>query len=408
MIQKLRRKFVLVLMSVVTVFLAALLTGMYASNAAHYRQASLDALHSAIVEGERARGSMPMTVVETSHNGQLRVLLNQIYFMTDAQIADAVTQVRSIGTESGVLPAQNLRYRCEAFGPGRMRYAFADTYAETLSLRAQAVNSAIIGAIAFLGLLVFSIMLSKWMVRPVQEAWTRQRQFVADASHELKTPLTVALSNVDMVLSQPGPGTEKNRRRLDIAKIELLHMKDLVEKLLALARADVDDRQAPVRPLTPVNLSYLWTCCVSSFEPVFFEAGRQLTSEIDPGCHVPGDERKLSELASILLDNACKYSFPGSIVRISLRHGGKNRVHLTVENQGEAIPPEALERIFDRFFRIDPSRGEVFGYGLGLSIAKEIVSLHRGKIWAESSGTHTAFHVVLPAVSPGQAETQKS
>lgn len=396
MIQKLRRKFMLVLMSVMTVFLAALLVGIYLSNAAHYRQLSLDTLRSAAMDGERARGSMPLIVVETEPNGQIRVLLNQLYFMSETELFDAVIHAWEAGAEWGDIPEQNLRYLRWERGPGRVRYAFADTYGEMRSLCAQAVNSSIIGAAAFLGLLLFSVVLSRWIIRPVQEAWNKQRQFVADASHELKTPLTVALSNVDMALTASGPDSnEKNRRRLDITKTELLRMKDLVEKLLSLARADVEDRRT-AEPFAPVNFSYLLTCSISSFEPVFFDAGRRLSSEIVPNCYVTGDQGKLAELISILLDNACKYSLDGSAVAVRLACVNKKWLHLTVENDGAAIPSDALPRIFDRFFRADSSRGETSGYGLGLSIAYEISALHRGKIWAESAANHTVFHVRLP------------
>lgn len=397
MIQRLRRKFVLVLMSAVTLFLAVLLVGMYVSNAAHYRQSSFDTLRTAVIDGERARGSMPLVVAEVAPDGQVRVLLNQIYFLTDADIAAAITEAQNSNPASGELPDRNLRYLRLANGPGQVRYAFADTYGETRSLHAQAVYSAMIGAAAFLGLLIFSVILSGWIVRPVQEAWTKQRQFVADASHELKTPLTVALSNVEMALSASGSVPDgKNRRRLDITKIELLRMKGLVEKLLVLARADVDDGQISAQPLIPVDFSYLLTCSVSSFEPLFFDAGRQLHSEIVPGCCVTGNPEKLSELISILLDNACKYSFADSVITVCLTCDSRKWVHLTVENDGKEIPTEDLPRIFDRFFRVDQSRGEISGHGLGLSIAKEITSQHSGTLQASSESGHTTFLLSLP------------
>lgn len=409
MIRKLQRKFIAVLSGAVTVLLAALLIGLYLSNVFHYRQAGMDTLRNAVMEGERGHSAVPVTVVETGPGGRVLVLQNQPHFMTDDDISGAVAAVQKLQTETGALSEQNVRFFCIEVGPGRTRYAFAGLYGEQASLRAQAVSSAVIGILGALGALAFSIFLSKWITRPVQEAWDQQHQFVADASHELKTPLTVALSNVDMVISAEDQSPEvqgiggKNRRRLELTRAELLRMKDLVEKLLALARADVDKNRPKAEvPLLETDLSETVDRVVSLFEPVFFETGRQLMSEVVPSCRVMGREKELSELLAILLDNASKYSFPNSNITLRLFCENRGRHHLTVENEGAGIPQKDLHRIFDRFFRADESRGETPGYGLGLSIAKEIADSHGGKIWAESSGGHTVFHVMLPAAKAGR------
>ncbi len=403
MIRRLRWKFVLAFTSVASLFLTALLAGLYLSSAAHYRQASLETLRSVLLERGRPRGGAPVALAEESPPGQLRVVLNHIYPLTEEEIAQAAAEAGRMGTDSGDLPAQHLRFLRQGAGPGRTRYAFADTTGELASLRTQALHSLLIGAAALAGLLAFSLLLSKWMIRPIEEAWTRQRQFVADASHELKTPLTVALSNVDMALAAPAlPPNGKGRRRLDITKAELLRMKGLVEKLLALARMDAKEGRPPASPLAPVDLSYLLACSAASFEPLFFEAGRQLASAIAPGCHTRGDAGQLSQLAGILLDNACKYSAPGSTAFLRLERAKGGRLLLSIEDQGAPIPPEDLPRIFQRFYRADPSRGETPGYGLGLSIAHEIAAQHKGKIWAKSAGGRTVFYVELPCAPPAQ------
>ena len=395
MIAKLRRKFALVFMGVATGLLAALLIGLYLSNAAHYRRAGMEALLSALTEGQRTRGGAPTLAAETDPGGRVRVLYNQIFFMTGEEAAEAVAEARDSGRETGELPEKNLRFLRRAVGPGRVRYAFVDLYGERASLRAQLVSSVVVGGVAFCGFLIFSVLLSRWIVRPVEEAWKKQRQFTADASHELKTPLTVALSNVEMALSAPEAApAEKNRRRLDIVKIELLRMKELVEKLLALARGDAEEGRPAAGSFAPLDLTYLLTCSAASFEPVFFDAGRRLSAEIAPGCRITGDGEALSDLFGILLENACKYSAPGSTTEVGLRREG-GWLCLAVKNAG-TIPAEDLPHVFERFFRGDPSRGEVAGYGLGLSIAREIAVRHRGKIWAESAGGYTAFYVKFP------------
>ncbi len=399
MIRKLRIKFVAVLMSVVTVFLVALLGVLYFASSTHFRQSSMESLRNAIQEGNRASAIMPLIVADVSPLGDVRILTNQIPFITEEDIIADITLISSANTRSGFLKENRLRFMKRNIGPDIVRYAFADTNGEQSSLRALAMHSLWIGIAAFLGLFVFSLMLSGWIVRPVEEAWNKQKQFVADASHELKTPLTTALSNVDMMLSAPASiSTEKTKRRLDITKTELVRMKDLVGKLLTLAKADAGRAgDTKTESFSEVDLSQEIDLCASSFEPVFFDNGKILSSSIVPGCTVTGNPEKLRELTGILLDNACKYSCLGSTVKVTLSKDEKKRAHIAVENDGPQIPAESIKRIFERFYRIDESRGEIEGYGLGLAIAKEIAGEHKGEIYAESSANgHTVFHVKLP------------
>ena len=405
MIRRLRWKFVLVFMATAAVLLGVLLTWLYLSSSAYYRRASLENLHAALLDGPRARAPMPLAVIEVGPAGETAVLLDHLSFQGDVWLPEALEDALSKESPVGELPARHLRYLRQEIGPGRMRCAFVDTYGEMVSLRAQAIRYAAAGGGALAVLLAIGVALSRWMVRPVAEAWEKQRQFLADASHELKTPLTAALANVDMALSTAGlPGQGKNRRRMEIAKTELLRMKGLVEDMLALARADAGKGRAPAQPFAPVDMAYLLTCTQASFEPVFFEAGRQLQGKAAPGCFTAGDPAKLEELLRILLDNACKYSRPGTAVTGTLGREGGRWLHLTVENDGTPIPEGALPHLFDRFFRADPSRGEIPGYGLGLAIAQEITAQHKGKIWAISQGGHTAFHVLLPAKPQGSGK----
>lgn len=225
-------------------------------------------------------------------------------------------------------------------------------------------------------------------MRPVETAWNQQKQFVGDASHELKTPLTVILSNADMILTHPREDPERWAQNI---LAEAQHMKGLTQDLLSLARSESSDC-SPV--LETVDLSYLVTDSVLSFEPAAFEQGHELLHEEEPDLTVQGDASALSQLCGILLDNALKYSSPGGSVRVSLKAAGK-LARLTVSNEGIPIPKEDLTRIFERFYRSDPARhGE--GYGLGLAIAQRIAEQHRGKIWAESANGVNNFTVTLP------------
>lgn len=426
MIQKLRRKFIAANMLLVSVVLFAAMAAQTFSAFQRAREqvyrANLQALEwiqraeapnfefipnkerpprpPAGEEGRRPfAGYLPAFAVEIDDKGAvLSVQAGPGASVTQENAQALVDAALSQSGGHGTLPGQELSYLFRQGENGRRFFAFADNSWVGAAVRNQLLASLTVSAAALLAFFFISRFLARISVRPAQEAWERQRQFVADASHELKTPLTVALSNVDMALSVPNfPGEEKNRRRLEIADTELRRMKELVEKLLLLARADAEQTGEGTETCAEVDLSRLVEECISSFEPVFFDAGRRLSGELAPGCAVLGDRDKLKELTDILLDNACKYSGAGSAVLVRLTREDKE-CHLRVESDGPPIPPEELKHIFERFYRVDRSRGEVRGYGLGLSIAGEIVKRHGGEIWAESGGAgHTVFHVRLQA-----------
>ena len=290
--------------------------------------------------------------------------------------------------DSGDLSAHRLRY-AKRERPDGVLIAFADVSTEVRSLTELIKNSLIIGSLTLLVFFGASILLARWAVRPVETAWNQQKQFVADASHELKTPLTVILSNADMILTHPDESPDRWAQNI---LAEAQHMKGLTQDLLSLAHSE-DSAYAPV--METVDFSYLVTDSVLSFEPAAFEQGHELLHEEEPGLLLLGDASGLSQLCGILLDNALKYSLPGGAVKVSLKGAGK-LIRLSVSNEGAPIPEEDLTRIFERFYRSDPARhGE--GYGLGLAIARRITEQHRGKIWAESSEGINTFTVTLPS-----------
>ena len=170
-------------------------------------------------------------------------------------------------------------------------------------------------------------------------------------------------------------------------------MRGLVEDLLELAR--VDDGIART-VWTRVDLSRLVSDAVLTFEPVCFEAGLTLETDIQPDITVRGSESHLRQVAEILLDNARKYADPGGTVTVTLTRQGRRHCLLSVADPGEAISPEDLKNIFKRFYRADKARAMDHSYGLGLSIADSIVTDHHGKIWAESAGGINTFFVSLP------------
>lgn len=236
-----------------------------------------------------------------------------------------------------------------------------------------------------------SLFLSHLCIVPIEKAWKQQQEFVADASHELKTPLTVILANLAILKNHREETFAANEKYLKYIEEEAGHMSNLVNDLLFLAKNDAGI-EPPV--MERINLSDILYNCYLSFEAVAYEKGLQLETDIDENLCLLGVSEKLDRLCAILIDNACKYTQRKGTIHISL-HAKNAHILLKVTNSGAAIPKEQLAHLFERFYRVDEARtrGEA-GYGLGLSIAASIVKMHHGTIHAESSAVDgTSFLV---------------
>ena len=309
---------------------------------------------------------------------------------TDALTA-ILTDCLSQEADEGSLSDYSLRYLRQDDGL-YTQIAFVDISLETAALRQMMASYLRIGLLSLLLLAGASFLLSLRVTRPVERAWRQQRQFFSDASHELKTPLTVILSNAEMLETSDLP--ERESRWRDNILSESRQMRKLVEEMLTLSRTEDAQRKPTV---ADVDLSDLSEDCALAFEPVAFEAGKPLSWDVTPALTVSGDGEKLRRLLSILLDNAAKYGAPGEGIVLSLR-AERSQAVLSVSNGsgGHPIPPEELPRLFERFYRADASRGEQSGFGLGLPIAQAIAKEHHGALRAESDQQTTRFTFTLP------------
>ena len=309
---------------------------------------------------------------------------------TDALTA-ILTDCLAQEEDEGSLPGYALRYLRQDDGL-YTQIAFVDISLETAALRQMMASYLRIGLLSLLLLAGASFLLSLRVTRPVERAWRQQRQFFSDASHELKTPLTVILSNAEMLETSDLP--ERESRWRDNILSESRQMRKLVEEMLTLSRTEDAQRKPTV---ADVDLSDLSEDCALAFEPVAFEAGKPLSWNVTPGLTVSGDGEKLRRLLSILLDNAAKYGAPGEGIVLSLR-AERSQAVFSVSNGsgGHPIPPEELPRLFERFYRADASRGEQSGFGLGLPIAQAIAKEHHGALRAESDEQATRFTFTLP------------
>ena len=401
MIRRLRVKFICINMLIVLILLAVMMTLVLSLTEAQMRLETVQMMRNAAAgpmapfrpddRSEDVR--RPVFRLILSEEGELLSCEGDSYDLSDQEfLMQLVDAVHAGEKETGVLKTWNLAYLVHEHPDGEV-IVCADNTGEMNAMRHLTRACLLIGlagSVLFFGV---SILLARWAVRPVEKAWEQQRQFVSDASHELKTPLTVILTDTELL--QSGQLDEETGRRF-LSSIRTMgeRMRDLVEELLTLTRAD--RRMSPALTET-VN----WSACVAEavlpFEPLFYEQGLSLRQDLAEDILVKGDAGELRRLAEILLDNARKYSHPDTetLIRLSRQ---RHSAQLTVENRGDEIPEEELEHIFLRFYRGDKARSMNGSYGLGLAIAKQIAENHRGKIWAESSGGRNRFHVSLPAV----------
>ena len=406
MIRKLRLKFVAVCMALVTAVLAAVCFSIFAALRGNVEDLSRQILHRVIQED--GGGRRPEIGVEIGGDklllpyftvsvwpggggGYTAYVTGGTYADLEdtAELAAVLQDCLARREPEGVIPGYDLRYLRQDNGLYR-RLAFVDMSMEQAMLREMMGSYLVIALAAFLLLLGVSAVLARWATRPVERAWGQQRQFLSDASHELKTPLTVILSNAELLSALPLE--ERPARWTDNILSESRQMKGLVEEMLTLARAD-NMAHAPV--LAEVSLSDAAEDCALAFEPVAFEAGKSLDHRAAEGLEVLGDRDRLRRLISILLDNAIKYGADGGTVTLSLEKLDR-QARLTVSNPGEPIPAEQLDRLFERFYRADASRGGTSGFGLGLSIAAVIAQEHKGALRAESDRASTRFIFTMP------------
>jgi signal transduction histidine kinase len=229
-------------------------------------------------------------------------------------------------------------------------------------------------------------------------ALDRQRSIVSDASHQLRTPLALARSTLELALARPSPCA--CREPVQEALADLGRMQRLVEQLVLLGRVQSG---AETGPAVELRLDSTLEELVASLEPRAHERGIRLVSETPVAAVVAGDETLLRFLFAGLLENALQYGPARGTVHVRLEHGPAGHCTVTVQDDGGRIPPPALDRLFERFYRAEGSDAlHPTGAGLGLTIAREIARRHGGDVWATSSpGTRTTFHVKLPVADRG-------
>lgn len=393
MLKALKIKFIVVIMLIVTITLAVICglimyftkVSLEQESLQFLRSSSNIAFHHNEPNNRPFQARTPFFVVQFMPNGEIKAAGDGYFDLTDEFFLQVVVEkVLESEKQSDILDEYNLRY-CFVPSPMGRTIAFADISGEKVMLDNLMQTCIIISLISLGVFFALSIFLANWAVKPVAKAWEQQKQFIADASHELKTPLTVIMTNAEM-LNEKG----KDKFSETILKMSK-RMRGLVESMLELARAD---NGTMVLSFTDFDLSETVSDAILPFEPLFFEKGLVLVSDIESGIRVRGDKSRLCQVFDILLDNAMKYASGNSEVFVTLKRQGNSAVVL-VSSRGEALSKQEQKLIFDRFYRVDKSRTDGHSYGLGLSIAKSIIAEHKGKIWAESENGVNTFFVKL-------------
>ncbi len=399
MLKKLRIRFICITMAIVLAMLCVIFGLVLRFTRQNLERESVDMMEAVAADPLQlnwpgiSSARLPYFTVRISMWGDVRVNGESYYDLTDeAFLTKLVDAALSGDSVTGLIPEYSLRYYCTV-NSGSGYIIFADVSSEGATLRSLTRNCVFIGLGSLAVFFVLALMLAKWAVKPVEKAWDQQRQFVSDASHELKTPLTVILTNAEMLRSADYGEAEKSRFSENIVSMSR-RMQTLVESLLTLARAESG---AMRERFETVDLSEVLNDALLPFEPVLFEKGLELQSEIEPEIRCSGSESHLRQAAEILLDNAQKYSAPG-VVSVTLARKGRGHCLLSVATPGEPLSAEDCEAVFRRFYRKDGARSGDGSYGLGLSIAKSIVEEHRGKVWCESGDNRNTFFIQLPTI----------
>ena len=297
--------------------------------------------------------------------------------------------------ETGFLPEYSLKYFREA-RPEGVFLAFADTsYSETMMESVWQYGAAACVGIWLL-FFVLSWFFAGWAVRPLEKAMTAQKEFVANASHELKTPLTILAANTELLSGHISGRDEESDKWLENMKQECQEMRKLVESLLTLARSDAGTGKK--KAFSRFDFGELLMEELLTFEPVFYQAGRMLSYEDfeeSKEFFVNGNREELKQLLQVLLDNAVRYSDPQSATTVSMEETGRGGFCLQVKSHGTPIPKEQREAVFERFYRGDTSRASGFGCGLGLSIAKEIAREHKAVLGLTCEDGANCFYLKM-------------
>lgn len=389
--EKLKKKIFLVMFAILTIFLVNILCIFNFQDYNHEKVEIENKLSR--MENDRQAPKMPVfmdaVVYTVKYNTSNKV--TEVINHTDNNVSDE----KIIQIAENILESSNTKQgrRIGNLYLDQYSYAFqapntltiVDNTSAKAKLESLLKTSILIFVLIEIIIIILTVEITRWIIKPVIESFNRQKQFVADASHELKTPIAVIMANAEALEKEP-----EEKKWLNNIKSEADRMNELVTSLLDLAKLE-EGKEVQQEE----NLSKIVEMSVLTFESLMYENKIELKYDIQKDINIKCNSSQIKQLVAILIDNAIKHSETNGKISIALKKQ-KNDTVLTVSNRGKEIPKEIREKIFERFYRADESRNrDTNRYGLGLAIAKNIVENHNGKISVESEKGITTFKVVL-------------
>lgn len=319
-------------------------------------------------------------------NKTIMVLSNSLKETTDKDILSMTQELQKNGKRFGSI--DDYIYLVRILKSGNTVYIFVNNKEALQNSKQFFIVSIFIFLLSVIVFTIISYYLSRWMIKPSEKAIKNQKIFVANISHDLKTPITIIRANADLIENEV-----KNKKSIKYIQQETEKLNHLVNEMLTLTRIDNTISKENFKSF---NFGDSLFDVVLPFESIAYEKGIRFNINIDEVTDYFGDESNIQKLAEILIDNAMSYTAKGGIVDVDVYENSK-AVTLSVTNTGEPISDEKKVEIFDRFYRESKSRESTGNhYGLGLSIASTIVKKHNGKISIESKNGKNTFTVILP------------
>lgn len=396
MFDKLRLKLILINMSLLTTVFIAIFVTIYTMTNTNINR-EINANLGALIDNKHKPIPNSINIVAEIYKDGKIIKNFQSYGLNidDNTLQDAVDRVLEKEKSSGKIDINGNSYSyLKQFSPFGNKIAFIDRTHYQQLIFELLKSFIIIGSISLIVLLLISIYLTNKTITPIKDTFEKQKQFIADASHELKTPLTIIKTNTSLILSNPEDSIKNQEKWINYISSQTDRMSTLINEMLSLAKLDISENKLN---LIPINISKIIESMVLMFDAVIYENEIDLESNITKDIFINGDLESIKKLFSIIMDNAIKHTNKNGKITVSLL-SDKNKIKMIIKNTGEGIPAEHLDKIFERFYRVDSSRvRETGGYGLGLSIANSIVKQHKGKIYAQSKiNDYTSFIVEFP------------
>lgn len=403
MIKRLKRKLITVIVAILSLTLLIILSGVFVATYFNVTTDRYRALDDTLNGNTRTidRHFWTTTDNEFSNNTFLAEvnLLSQTIHATstnwifeDNALIEMMNQSINSTSQEGILKQYNVAYK-KQLTPTSLKVAFVDLTTSQQLLKNTALNLLVLFVLTEIALVVIAYGLATYLIKPVEKSIQQQKQFVADASHELKNPLTVINANTQILKRHPDDSINSHIKWINNTETEVNRMSKLVSQLLFLAKSDAQSLESN-HEIIDLSDTILGSALV--YESVAFESGKHLEITIEPDLRILGNSDLIAMMTAALCDNAIKYCHKNGTISVELDNHGI----LRVQNDSDTIPQDELDHLFDRFYRREESRNrEDGGYGLGLSIIHEIVISHKGKISVESKDNQTTFTIMLPLVN---------